>query len=455
MKWYKVSRILRSIVLLVLLVYVTYESYMHQVLGGGRAPSVHALCPFGALESMYTLLFMGSFIQKIYSGTVVLLVVTVVLAIIFRRSFCGLLCPFGALQELFAIIGQKIFKMRFTIPQGIDAPLRYLKYVLLLLTVVMSWYYGKLWMSPYDPYSAYSHLSVFSDSIAEDPLAIVGFILLAVTVLGSFLYDRFFCKYLCPVGAFYGIIGKISPTSIERNEELCVHCNLCNKTCPINIDVEKATKVTSAECINCNECVAVCPKQGALEVKTAGKVFHPVAILAIVAALFFGTIFTAQATGNYQIIPSVLKEGQIIPISEIKGYYTIEEAANATGLSLQEIYTKMDIPGNVAKDTKMKEIAKEVANYSFDEAKEKAGGTETITKTTAASQGLDNAVKVDISGIKGKMTIREAAGSLKMELKEFYQLFKIPDNVPAQTQMKGIASVSPGYDFEKVKESLK
>ena len=282
------------------------------------------------------------------------------------------------------------------------------------------------------------------------------------------------------MGAFYGIIGKISPTRIERNNELCVHCNLCNKACPINIDVAKATKVTNAECINCNECVAVCPKQGALEVTTAGKAIHPVAMLTIVVALFFGTILTAQATGNYQIIPSALKEGQIIPISEIKGYNTIEEAAQATGLTLQEIYAKMGIPENVTKDTKMKEISKEAAGYNFDEAKEKAGGTETeaakdeaakteaakteatetevaetITKETAASQGSNNTLKVDISGIKGKMTIREAAGSLKIELKDFYQLFEIPDNVPPQTQLKGIASVSPGYDFENVKESLK
>ena len=57
-----------------LLAWVTYESYLHQVLGGGKAPSVHALCPFGALESLYTLLFLGTYVQKIYSGTVVLLV---------------------------------------------------------------------------------------------------------------------------------------------------------------------------------------------------------------------------------------------------------------------------------------------------------------------------------------------------------------------------------------------
>ena len=455
MNWNKTSKWLRLLVLVGLLIWVTYESYLHQVLGGGKAPSIHALCPFGALESLYTLLFMGSFIQKIYSGTVVLLILTVVIAILFRRSFCGMLCPFGALQEVFARIGQKIFKKRFEIPKKFDRPLRYLKYPILVLTVGMAWYYGTLWMAPYDPYSAYSHLAAVSDTVKEDPVAIVGFILLAITVLASVLYDRFFCKYLCPVGAFYGIIGKISPTKIERNDNLCVHCKACNKACPMNIDVEKASKVTDIECINCNECVIACPKKGALEAKTAKKVLHPLAMLLIVVGLFFGTILIAQFTGNYEIMPRELKEGQVLPISEVKGYYSIEEAATVTGLSLQEIYEKLGIPKNVSKGTKLKEISNEVPGYSFNDAKAKAGLTESGAKETETQKDSNAWSKIDISGIKGSMTIREAAESIKMDIKEFYKLFKIPEGVPAQTQMRNISTVSLGYDFEKIKESLR
>lgn len=376
MKKNSFTRGLRIIVLLGMLAYVTYEGYMHQVLGGGKAPSVHALCPFGAIESLYTLLFMGSFIQKIYSGTVVLLGLTVIIAILFRRSFCGLLCPFGALQELFGKIGRKVLKRRFVMPQSIDRPLRYLKYLILLLTAGMAWYVGALWMAPYDPYSAYSHLSAINESIQEDPLAIVGFLLLLITVLGSFIYDRFFCKYLCPVGALNGIIGKLSPTKIERNAELCINCKKCNKVCPVNIEVATSNKITSAECINCNECVLACPKKGALDIKTAGKKAHPLTMLLIVLGVFFGTIFIAQATGNYQIMPSELKKGTVITISEIKGYYSIEDAAIATGMPLEELYEKLGIPENVSKDTLMKEISTKVEGFSLDEAKSKASGDE-------------------------------------------------------------------------------
>lgn len=450
MDWNKAAKWSRLLILVGLLIWVTYESYLHQVLGGGKAPSIHALCPYGALESLYTLLLTGSFIKKIYSGTVVLLVLTVALAVLFRRSFCGLLCPFGALQEVFAKIGQKLFKKRFIIPQKVDRILRYFKYVILVFTVGMAWYYGSLWMAPYDPYAAFSHISVILASIAEDPLAIFGFILLFITIAGSFFYDRFFCKYLCPAGAFYAIIGKISPTKIERNDKLCIHCQKCDKSCPVNIEIEKEEKITTAECINCNDCVLACPVKGALEVKVARKTAHPLVMVVVVVGLFFGTIGIAQLTGNFQILPLAVAQGEVIPIYEVKGYNTIEEATTLTGLTLEEVYQQLAIPESVPKDTQFKQISVLVPEYKFDQAKAKAGGSE----SEAASGAASTPGTIDVSSIKGSMTIQEATDSLSMEEKDFYALFKIPETVPPQTILKEIANISPGYDFQQIKDSL-
>jgi hypothetical protein len=172
-------------------------------------------------------------------------------------------------------------------------------------------------------------------------------------------------------------------------------------------------------------------------------------------SLFFGTILIAKATGNYQIIPEAVKKGEIISISEVKGYYTIEETAAVTGLSLEEVYKKLEIPQSVSKETKLKEISNLVSGYDFDAAKSKAGGTEGEIPKTDETENTNEANKVDISGIKGSMTINEASETLKMEIKEFYKLFKIPEDVPAQTLMKEISTIKPEYDFEKVKESLR
>lgn len=148
---------IRRVILGIFLIFISYKAYMHQVLGGGTdgSPSIHALCPYGGLESLYTLFSAGSFIQKIFSGTFILFGLTILLAILFRRSFCGLLCPFGALQEFLGMIGEKIFGKKFIIPQRIDKPLRYLKYVVLVITIIGAWITASIWMAPYDPWSVY------------------------------------------------------------------------------------------------------------------------------------------------------------------------------------------------------------------------------------------------------------------------------------------------------------
>jgi len=123
----KMIMYLRWGLLALFVVLVSFAAYLHQVLGGAKAPSIHALCPFGGLESLYQVFTTGNFISKIFAGTMTLFIITLVVAILFRRSFCGLICPFGAIQEFFAKLGQKIFKRKMVIPARIDKPLRYLK----------------------------------------------------------------------------------------------------------------------------------------------------------------------------------------------------------------------------------------------------------------------------------------------------------------------------------------
>lgn len=363
----KFVKYLRWGLLALFTILITISAYLHQVNGGGKSPSIHTLCPFGGLESLYQVFAAGSFISKIFAGTMILFGITIVIAIIFRRSFCGLICPFGAIQEFFGKIGQKIFKRKFIVPSKIDKPLRYLKYIVLVVTVFYAWKTAGLWMSPFDPWSAYAHLpeglaSVWSESA-------VGLIILGITLVGSLLYDRFFCKYLCPMGALYGIIGKISPFKVVRSENACISCGKCSKVCPMNIDVQHVKAVKSAECINCQTCVLNCPKAGALDSKEGKKTVKPIVVITLVLVMFFGSIFAFQAAGVYNLLPEQVKAGESIAFDEIKGYMTIKDAAEATKTDLKEFYKKFKIPENVPDGTKMKEISKIVSGYEFDKIK--------------------------------------------------------------------------------------
>ena len=369
------TNIIRVAILIIFIAAITFESFQHQVRGGGPdgSPSIHALCPYGGLESLYSLFTSGSAIDKIYAGTISLFIISVILALVLRRGFCGWICPFGGLQELFGMLGKKVLKKRLVMPLLADKYLRYLKYLVLVLTAVMAWATASLWVSPYDPWAAYGHLSEGLSSVWSE--FTVGVILLAVTFIGSFFYDRFFCKYLCPMGAFLGILGKMGLVKIARDPETCIDCNLCTKVCPVNIDVAKVDYVRSAECINCQQCVESCPKKGALENRVrfvSGFTPKPLLIGAVVLVIYFGGFGISALAGSSNLVPAPVSEDTqtITDPDQLKGYMTLEDIATVMGKSLDEVYKAMGVPEHTPKDVPVKELGDIVPGFDFHASKE-------------------------------------------------------------------------------------
>lgn len=385
-----VSRILRWVTLGSFLAFVLSATSLHAL--GYVAPSIHALCPYGGLESMLSIVAVGTFLKRIVIGTFVLFGTTVLLALVLRRSFCGQICAFGGLQEFFGKIGNKLFKKRPAVPQKLDKVLRYLKFVVLGVTVAMAWITGELWITPYDPFNALGHLADFNALITS---YLVGFIVLVITLLGSIVYDRFFCKYLCPAGALYGLIGKASPYSVRVNEDACIKCGKCNRSCPMNVDVMNAKngRVTSLECINCNECVNACPVQGAIHTGFSKKArIHPIVATLLALILFFAPIGIAAATGNMQLLPNKYEgstwgvpaeetegsggngnggegeeaEGEeeedyeaingYAP-SDLRGSYTLDQTATLLDIPLDELYTKLGLAADYPSTASLKDAA--------------------------------------------------------------------------------------------------
>ena len=76
-------------------------------------------------------------------------------------------------------------------------------------------------------------------------------------VLLSLLVYRPFCKYLCPLGAFYGLFNGVGFYRLRIEETKCVRCGKCQKACPMDVDIVKTPN--SPECIRCGKCVDTCP----------------------------------------------------------------------------------------------------------------------------------------------------------------------------------------------------
>ena len=83
--------------------------------------------------------------------------------------------------------------------------------------------------------------------------------ILMILVALSLFYQNFWCRYLCPYGALLGLFSMFSPVKIRRDQNLCIDCGACSKTCPSHLPVAQKKAITSPECTGCLSCSAVCP----------------------------------------------------------------------------------------------------------------------------------------------------------------------------------------------------
>jgi ferredoxin len=328
--------------------------------GSGRWASVDLLCPFGGLETLYSLLAGDGFLRHTAASSVILLVGMLVMAVAYRRSFCGTLCPLGALQGIFGAAGRRLMRRRFTIPRAVDRVARYLKYAILAFFAFWTWQAAELVLRPYDPWVAWSHLT--------SPELLTGFgiglAVLIVSLAGSVLYDRFFCKYLCPTGALLGLLSRVSFLNIRRDADACIDCGRCDKACMMNVQVATVDVVKSSECISCNECVNACPVPGALKVTAPGGArATALAATGVVVALMVAVVGVTTLSGSFDWQMQSRAEARGAghagggeghgagqedggggSDSSIKGWMSFSDIAAATGIPLEEFAAKWGVP---------------------------------------------------------------------------------------------------------------
>ena len=227
---------------------------------------------------------------------------------------------------------------------------------------VWSWQAASLVMRPYDPWVAWMHLTS-KELLAEFS---IGLVVLGVTVVGSVIYDRFFCKYACPMGALLGAISKVSLFKVRRNESTCTSCHACDKVCPVNVKVSAVDVVQDPECINCNECVNVCPSKGTLTVSAPGSAerrasLKPLVAMGAVLGLLLAVLVATSLTGTFAWTPSSLantteKSGGTVNVEDIRGSMSFAEVSTATGIPASEFEKRFGIAESDM-NTPMKDLA--------------------------------------------------------------------------------------------------
>jgi len=217
-------------------------------------PGAVGACPLGSLQGAYS----GGHSAWFYVGGILLLY-----CVMFGRLICGWLCPFGLVQELLYKI--KTPKVR---KSPVTRALSFLKYAVLAFFVVIVPILYAIRDVPLPAFCKYicpagtleGGIGLLSNAVNDSYFAMLGplftwkFLLMVSILVGCVFVFRLFCRFVCPLGALYGLFNRISLFGVTVDEPKCTHCNLCVGHCKMDI-----RKVGDAECIGCGECVDVCP----------------------------------------------------------------------------------------------------------------------------------------------------------------------------------------------------
>ena len=228
------------------------------VLNCYSCPGALGACPIGSLQTV-----LGG---RNHHFPFYVLGMLMLFGIVLGRVACGLLCPFGLIQDLL----HKIPTPKIKVPRKADKPARYLKYLILFVTVILlplfavdktgiaPPYFCK-YICPAGTLEGGIPLLLANESLRQAAGLLFDWKLFVLIVImaSSVLIHRPFCRYLCPLGAFYALFNRFSLYQMHLDGSKCIDCKKCERSCPMEVEVTK--NINSPECIRCGKCREVCP----------------------------------------------------------------------------------------------------------------------------------------------------------------------------------------------------
>ena len=222
-------------------------------------PSVYTAA-FAGVKYIFTQIGAGE--KVAVTSFVTVLVVICIYTILFGRFFCGFACAFGTLGDgvhaLYVWICKKMKKKPLQIAEAWTEKLCYLKYIVLALISILCFtgvYSKAKGTSPWDVFS------MLTAGRIPNSKYLVGIVLLVLIIVGMCTQERFFCQFLCPMGAVFALMPILPGALFRRNREKCPpKCGLCKKRCPAHLDTDGDTG-RSGEGLCCHACAATCPRK--------------------------------------------------------------------------------------------------------------------------------------------------------------------------------------------------
>lgn len=164
---------------------------------------------------------------------------TLVTTVLWGRLYCGRICAFGSMTQLLDKIVPA--RLRFEVPRRLERRASMIKYVLLGGTVLYFLITKDISIYRYvEPFWMFSRQATTGMWIG-----------LGVLLIATIFVRNLYCRFLCPVGAFLGLLSNLTVFRIKRWPE-CKTCKLCEKACEWG--AIRGPKIIASECVRCDDC---------------------------------------------------------------------------------------------------------------------------------------------------------------------------------------------------------
>ena len=312
---------------------------------------IRHIIPSAYINKLMFLQVIPSFVKFYYAETIAAsgFILILILTLISGRTYCSFLCPLGIGQDIFSRIGGRI-KRKFR-RYGFKKPFTILRYLLLIVTLIVTMVWGIYAITLLDPYSIFGRFMTFFakpaiilinnllaglfgkfDLYTISYIPVTGFKLAAYAIpsaffiligILSFTKGRLYCNMICPVGTLLGLFSKISLFRIKFDESACTRCGRCSIGCKSScIDFLKH-HIDVTRCVDCFNCINICQDKalsyGAVKLKAREHVTDESKrnLVAGSLLLIFGlpeTIYGQDKAAPKPKKESTVKENRTFPV---------------------------------------------------------------------------------------------------------------------------------------------